>query len=368
METTLKTSPIRPAVAPSVARAAAPHTIPVMASSLTVAFSAQARSSMKRRLLKILAVLSAGALLPGIGHAQSDKPISLVVGYSAGGSADFVARVVGTELGKRLGRTVIIENVAGASGMIAVQKVLNAPADGNIIYMGGTDTVAVPMVNPKVKLDWEKDLLPVGRMTTVPMILAVPSSSPYATLSDLVSALRKSGKENFNYATPGIGTMQHFYGSLINKQAKIEMLHVPYRGGAQIANDLVGGQVDSAVLVLSTAMPFLKEGKIKALSVSDTTRVPQLPNVKRIGEEEGFNGVSLPLWQGLFVKAGTPAATVTAYEKALLEAVAQPEVRTKLAESGITVAPMSGRELRAFVKPQAVLYRDIVSTAKITME
>lgn len=341
---------------------------PAAASSLTVAFSKPAQSSMKRKLLKLLAVLSAGALLPGLGHAQSDKPISLVVGYSAGGSADFVARVVGAELAKRLGRTVIIENVAGGSGMIAVQKVINAPADGNIIYMGGTDTVAVPIVNPKVKLDWEKDLVPVGRMTTLPMILAVPASSPYATLSDLVSALRKSGKESFNYATPGVGTMQHFYGSLIKQNAKIDMLHIPYRGGAQIANDLVGGQVDSAVLVLSTAMPFLKEGKIKALSVSDTVRVPQLPNVKRIGEEEGFNGVSLPLWQGLFVKAGTPAATVTAYEKALLAAVAQPDVRTKLAESGVTVAPMSGRELRAFVSPQAALYRDIVKAANITME
>ena len=236
---------------------------------------------MKYRLLNKLALLGAGVLLAGISHAQSDKPISLVVGYSAGGSADFVARVVGAELAKRLGRTVVIENVAGASGMLAVQKVINAPAEGNLIYMGGTDTVSVPMVNPKVKLDWEKDLLPIGRMTTLPMIFAVPANSPHSNLSSLVNALRKNGKDSFNYASPGIGTMQHFYGSLINKQAKIEMLHVPYRGGAQIATDLVGGQVDSAVLVLSTAMPFLKDGKIKALSVSDVVRAPQLPNVKR---------------------------------------------------------------------------------------
>ena len=323
---------------------------------------------MKRRLLNKLAVLAAGALWAGMAHAQSDKPVSLIVGYSAGGSADFIARVVGAELAKRLGRQVIIENVVGASGMLAAQKVLNAPADGNLIYMGGTDTVAVPMVNPKVKLDWDKDLMPVGRMTTVPMILAVPANSPHATFSDLVGALRKSGKDSFNYATPGIGTMQHFYGALINKQANVSMLHVPYRGGAQIVNDLVGQQVDSAVLVLSTAMPFLKEGKIKALSVSDTARVPQLPNVKRIGEEEGFNGVSLPLWQGLFVKAGTPAATVAAYEKALLAAVTQPEVRAKLLESGITVAPLGGQELQEFIKPQAALYLDIVKTGKITME
>lgn len=323
---------------------------------------------MKRRLLNNLALMGATTLLTGVTQAQTDKPISLVVGYSAGGSADFVARVVGAELGKRLGRSVLVENVAGASGMLAAQKVINGSSDGTMIYMGGTDTVSVPMVNPKVKLDWEKDLLPIGRMTTLPMIFAVRANSPHNSLSDLISALRKSGNESFSYATPGIGTMQHFYGSLINQKAKVSMLHVPYRGGTQIATDLVGGQVDSAVLVLSTAMPFLKDGRLKALSVSDTMRVPQLPNVKRIGEEEGFNGISLPLWQGLFVKAGTPPAVLAGLEKALLEAVKQPEVAAKLAEGGITAAPMAGSDMLAFVKPQAALYRDIVKSAKITME
>jgi tripartite-type tricarboxylate transporter receptor subunit TctC len=323
---------------------------------------------MTRRLWSRLAALAAWALWAGAVHAQSDKPISLVVGYSAGGSADFVARVVGAELAKRLGRQVIVENVAGASGMLAVQRVLNAPADGNLIYFGGTDTVVVPLVNAKVRLDWEKDLQAIGRLTTVPMIFAVPKASPYTTLSELIAALRKGGSDGFSYATPGIGTMQHLYGALINKQARVSMLHIPYRGGAQIANDLVGRQVDSAMLVMSTAMPFLKEGKIKALSVSDTARVPQLPDVRRIGEEEGFNGTALPLWQGLFVKAGTPAAHVAACEKALLESLAQAEVRAKLQESGITAAPLNGSDFRAFVRPQAALYRDIVGSAKISME
>jgi tripartite-type tricarboxylate transporter receptor subunit TctC len=324
---------------------------------------------MKRKLSR-LAAFAACALVAGAAQAQAqaDKPISLVVGYSAGGSADFVARVAGAELSTLLGRQVLIENVAGASGMLAAQKVLNAPADGSLIYMGGTDTVLIPMVNPKVKLDWDKDLQPVGRMTTVPMIFAVPKTSPYSTLSELIAALRKGGKEGFNYGTPGIGTMQHLYGSLISHRSKVAMLHIPYRGGAHITNDLIGQQLDSAMLVVSTAMPFLKDGKIKALSVSDTTRLPQLPDVKRIGEEEGFEGIALPLWQGLFVKAGTPAATVAAYEKALLKALAQPAVRAKLQESGITVAPLNGRELKAFVAPQAALYRDIVQSAKITLE
>jgi tripartite-type tricarboxylate transporter receptor subunit TctC len=329
----------------------------------------------RRQLLRqaaAMTVLSTGTLITHTAQAQSDsgntKPISLIVGYSAGGSADLVARIVATDLGKRLGRTVIIENVAGASGMLAAQRVLNGPADGSLIYMGGTDTVVVPMVNPKVKLDWENDFIPVGRMTTVPMIFAVRKASPYANLQDLVAALRKGGKDSINFATPGIGTMQHLYGALINKQAKVSMLHVPYRGGTHITNDLVGGQVDSAMLVLSTAMPFLKDGKIRALSVSDTARVQQLPDVKRIGEEEGFSGMALPLWQGLFMKAGTPAATVSAADKALQEALAQSELRQKLQEAGITVAPLNGPEFKTFIKPQAKLYRDIVTTSQITME
>ncbi|MCM5681281.1 tripartite tricarboxylate transporter substrate binding protein [Schlegelella sp. S2-27] len=322
---------------------------------------------MKRIVLAAVGIVALG--LAGLQpvQAQSDKPISLIVGYSAGGSADLVARVVAPEMGKRLGRQVIIENVAGASGMLAVQRVLNASADGSAIYMGGTDTVVIPMVNSKVKHSWERDFVPLGRLTTVPMVIAVPASSRYSTLSDLIAAARKEGS-HLTYATPGIGTMQHFYAALISKQARVSMVHVPYRGGAHIANDLIGQQVDAAVLVLSTAMPHLKDGRIKALSVSDATREPALSSVKRIGDEEGFNGVSLPLWQGLFAKAGTPAAVVAAYEKALLAALEEPELRKKLADSGFTVAPLGGKGLSAFIKPQAEVYRDIVEAARISLE
>ena len=114
----------------------------------------------------------------------------------------------------------------------------------------------------------------------------------------------------------------------------------------------MGNQVDSAMLVVSTAMPFLKDGKIKALSVSDAARIPQLPNVRRIGEEDGFNGVALPLWQGLIVKAGTPVGVTAALEKAMLEVLDQPDVRSKFQEAGVTPAPLNGRDLTAFVKAQ----------------
>lgn len=320
----------------------------------------------RRQINRMFAAAAVGAAAPAF--AQSERPVSLVVGYSAGGSADLTARVVGAELAKRLGRPVAVENVTGASGMLAVQKALNGPADGSIIYMGGTDTVVIPMVNQRVKHDWAKDFAPVGRMTTVPMLFAVPADAPYQSLGELLAALRKMGPNHFSYATPGIGTMQHLYGEMINRTGKVSMLHVPYRGGAQIVNDLVGRQVHGAVLVLSTALPFLKDGKIRALSVSGNERVPQLPNVRRIGEEEGFKGQALPLWQGLFVKAGTPAPVVAGFERALMQALATPEVVGKLADGGITVAPMSGQQMKGFVTLQANTYREIVGAARISME
>ena len=155
---------------------------------------------------------------------------------------------------------------------------------------------------------------------------------------------------------------------LIAKNAKVSMLHIPYKGGSTIANDLVAGQVESAVLTLAAALPFLKDGKIKALSISDNVRASQLPNVKAIVEEPGLKGGALPLWQGFFVKAGTPPVILKSYEKALVEAMAQPEVQAKLQAAGITPAPMTGRQMKAFVSLQANVYRDVVTSANISLE
>lgn len=299
-----------------------------------------------------------------VAWAQADKPISLVLGYTPGGTTDFVARTVATELSKELGRPVIVDNVPGASGMLGAQKVINAPADGNTIYLGGTDTVVIPMVNQRIKVDWAKDYVPIGRSTYVSMILAVNAKSPYNNLSDLFTAIRK-GKSDFNYATPGIGTMQHLYGALISKNAKVAMKHIPYKGGAQVATDLVGGHIDSAVLTTTSSAQFLKDGSIKALSIADNVRSPLLPNVKALGEEDGFASVSLPLWHAFFLKAGTPPAIVTAYEKALMNVVNNPAVQAKFREAGATPSPMVSKELGAYIKSQAAIYHDVIESAKI---
>ncbi|MGJ7614025.1 MULTISPECIES: Bug family tripartite tricarboxylate transporter substrate binding protein [unclassified Variovorax] len=316
----------------------------------------------------MVVLLAGAACLSSTALAQSDKPITMIVGYSAGGSADSVARICATALSTVLKRQVIVENVTGASGILAANKAVNGPVDGSVIYLGGSDTILTPMVNPHAKLDWEKALLPVGRVATSPLVFVVHKKSPYNNLSDLIAGLRKTEKASFNYAVPGLGTSQHVYAAVMSLRYKVSMTPIPYRGGAQIVSDLAGEQVDGAVLALSTALPFLKDGSIKALSISDAPRVAQLPQVKPISEEKEFTDVSLPIWQGLFLKAGTPPATVTAYEQALAQALENPELRKKLSDAGFAVAPLNGAELQTFMKSQASLYRGVVKTLKLTTE
>lgn len=323
---------------------------------------------MQRRqlLIRLAATCGAASVLP-LARAQADKPISLVLGYAAGGTTDFIARGVAQEMSRLLNRQVIVENVPGVSGMLGAQKVANGPADGSLIYVGGTDTVLVPMLNSKTRIQWDRDFVPIGSSTYVSMILAVNSKSPYQSLSELIADLRKT-KKDFTYATPGVGTMQHLYASLIGTKTKVPLVHVPYKGGAAIANDLIGGHVDGAVLTTTSASAYLKDGSIRALSIADSVRSPALPNVRTIGEEEGFTSLSLPLWHAFFVKTGTPPATIAAYESALLTAVKNPEMQKRFREAGATPWVQAGKELTPYIRQQASLFKDAVEAAKIVVE
>jgi tripartite-type tricarboxylate transporter receptor subunit TctC len=299
--------------------------------------------------------------------AQSEGPITLLVGYSAGGSADLAARIIAPEIASRLGRTVLVENATGASGMIAFQKLLNGDADTNTIYYGGFDTVAVPMTNAKVKANWETETTPVARTTTTSMAIVVPAQSKYADLAALVAAA-KAAPEAVSYGSPGIGSAQHMLGELLSQKAGVTFLHAPYRGGAQVTNDLLAGVLDSAILTLSTALPLAKEGKIRVLAVSNPERVALLPDTPTLSELPGFDGLAFPLWQGVFVKAGSPEDFVATLDKAISEALATPDVEKRYADAGFMASPLGSREFTAFVKAQAQTYKSIIVSAKIAVE
>lgn len=313
---------------------------------------------------RMLAVLSL-ILLSASGARAQTGPVSLLVGYSAGGSADFVARIMASELSTQLGRTVIVENAAGASGMIALQRLVNAPADGNTIYFGGFDTVTVPMVNLEAKIDWRRDTVPVGRTTTMPMVWVVPKDAPYRDLGGLIAAA-KAEPGSISYGTPGVATAQRFLGEIVSSRGGVELLQVPYRGGAQIMTDLIGGNLNSAVAVLSTALPYVRQGQVHALAIFDVARSPQLPDVPPASETAGFEGVSLPLWQGIFVRTGTSQGFVDQLDTAIKAALAIPQAQERLGEAGFSAAPLGPAEFASFIEGEVRTYEQIIKAANIT--
>jgi tripartite-type tricarboxylate transporter receptor subunit TctC len=313
----------------------------------------------------VLGFAALGMLSPAL--AQSDGTVTLLVGYSAGGSADFAARVVAPELGERLGRTVVVENATGASGMIALQNLLNGGTDGSVLYYGGFDTVAVPMVNKSVGIDWKTQTIPVGRTAITSMTIAVPAASPITTMQDLVAAA-KAEPDTITYGSPGIGSAQHFVGEMVSSVADITLVHAPYQGGAQVSTDLLAGLLDAAVLTTSTALPFISDGQARALAVTSQDRSPVLPDVPALSEIEGFGGVALPLFQGVFVKAGTSPEIVAELSAALFDLGQDPEVVQRLSESGFIASPLEAEPFAAFIDEQQAIYASIIDGAQISVE
>ncbi|HZH05237.1 MAG TPA: tripartite tricarboxylate transporter substrate binding protein [Lautropia sp.] len=296
----------------------------------------------------------------------ADKPITLIVPYTAGGSVDFVARLVGQHLGARLKQTVVVENVGGAGGAIGVARAVRAPPDGYTLVMGPDSPIAIAgLVNPAaVKYDAMKDLIPVGLVNTAPMVLVARPGLPITSMQDLVKlASTQPGK--LTYATSGIGTVLHLAMEIIKSRARIDVTHVPYRGGAQIITDLTGDQVDLAVLVSVSAAPSVASGRIKAIASTAAERLPTLPDVPALSESPGFKDFEIVAWTGLFAPAGTSPAIVDRLNSELNVVLASAEVRGKLQDQGAVPGSGSAADFGAFLRREQQRYERIVKDANI---
>ncbi|MFC5609781.1 Bug family tripartite tricarboxylate transporter substrate binding protein [Variovorax soli] len=317
----------------------------------------------------VLAALLAAAL-PGIALAQAAwpaaKPITLVVPYSAGGSVDFNARLVATKLGERLKQSVVIENVAGAGGVIGVTKVVNAAPDGYTLVAGPDSVIAIgKLINPAAfKFDPLKDLAPVGMLNTAPMVLVARPGLPVQSYGDLVK-LAKASPGKYNYATSGVGTVLQLAMELLKEKSGIFVTHIPYRGGAQIATDVIGNQVDLAMLVSTSAIPHINGGRLKALGVTSAKRLDALPNVPAFGEMPGLKDYSMVSWTGIFAPAATPPAVVKRLNEELNAVLKDPEVRAKLQEQGAVPGSGSAEDLGKFVRTEYARNQKIVQAANI---
>ena len=323
----------------------------------------EARQVLSRRSL--LGAAALGLVLPAAAQGSFPaKPLKLVVGYPAGGSVDLAARVVGDGLAARLRGTVVVDNVGGAAGAIAAQRVASAPADGYTLLVGASnELVATRIVNPAQRYDGRRDFTPLGLVATSPLILAARPGLGVKSMADLLElAKRQPGK--LSYGSSGVGSTLHFAGELLNQRAGISIAHVPYRGVAPLTSDLAGGSLDLAVLSPTAAQPFLQSGRIVPLAVTSAQRLSALPQVPAMAELAPLRGYELVGWFALMAPRALPADTAQRITAALQEALAEPAVRKRLEDAGMV--PATGREdLARLIAEEDRKYEQLAAFAKM---
>lgn len=321
---------------------------------------------MQRRFLPraILALAAACGIAPAFA-AWPDKPISLVVPYAPGGTADALARLLAQHLGPRLKTTVVVLNKAGASGVIGQGEVARAPADGYTVLYDATPLSINPHLQ-KLPYDPEKDLLPLTLVAVTPMLVAVPKSSPYTTLADLIKAGKQSpGKLTFG--SGGQGTVQYMGAELFAQKAGLRLTHVPYKSGGPFIQAILSGEIDLGFANVPALTAHVKSGMVRPLAITAGARSPGHPDVPTIGEA-AVKGYEVYEWNGLFVPAGTPAEIVRALQAAVRDVMALPEVKERFDALGSRIVASSPEDFRQFLAAERVRWGETVKAAGIKKE
>jgi tripartite-type tricarboxylate transporter receptor subunit TctC len=312
--------------------------------------------------------LAATTLAAGAAGAQSVA--TLVVPYPAGGPSDFVARTVQPDLQRGLGQTVIVDNVGGVSGALGIQKVLAAAADGQTMVLASPmELVLAPLTLKTVKHKPE-ELRPAAVMVSTTLVLAARKDLPAATLEELIEAQRKPGAKDLTYGSAGNGTLYHLAGESFARQAGLRMTHVPYKGTAPMVTDLLGGQIDVAFLPMAGNIPaMIKEGKLKAYGVTARQPHPLFPALPAIAAGKALDKLEFDLWAGIFVSARVPNAQLDKLNGAILQSLANPEVRKAFESTGNVVAkPMKPAELDKFYAAEIARYQAIAKALNVQPE
>ena len=297
------------------------------------------------------------------------RPVKMIVPFAPAGASDFVARIVAPKLSELLGQQVIIENRVGASGNIGLEAAGHAPPDGYTIFLGNIGTIAInPGVFKTMPVDTRKDLIAVTLVAEVPSILVAHPSLAAADVAGLV-ALAKAKPGTLNFASPGPSTLNRLEMESFMRMARINMMHIPYKGGAGPAvTGLVAGETQLMFVTLSSAMAFVQSGHLKALAVTTKQRVEALPKVPTM-IEAGYPEMVSSSWQGVFVPAGTPRPVVAKLHAALVAAFDSPDVRKKLAVGGATVVTSrTPEEFAAFVNAEVSKWGGVARDAGVTAE
>jgi tripartite-type tricarboxylate transporter receptor subunit TctC len=322
---------------------------------------------MRAFVFRIALCIFALAGLTPVAAAQATLPkaIRIVVPFSPGGSNDVIARAIAGPLAKRLDIPVIVENKAGAAGVVGADYVAKSPRDGSVLLLTSSSFLTAAATQSQLPYDPITAFAPVAMVGRGPMLLVVSATTPYKTPADLVAAARaKPGV--LNYGTAGVGSIAHLTTELLDDTAKIQMVHVPYKGAANAATDLAGGQIQVMISNYSTLAPLIKSGKVKALAVTSKQPHPAFADLPPLATVAA--GFAVDIWVGVFAPAGTPAAVVDRLNQEITAIAASPELAPVLEPDGTLPDPMRPAAFATLVKDELAQWKLIATEHKIVAE
>ena len=327
----------------------------------------------KRHVLRATTLALSTLVLGGLIHAQAHaqdfppkKPVTLVVGFAAGGAADAAARLIAKKLGENIGQSVVVENKGGAGGNIAHQQVANAAADGSVLLFGSVGPLTIAPHLMKLPYDPFKDLAPVSGGVNFPNVLVVHKGAGVKTLAEFVAKAKKN-PGTVDYASTGAGSASHLAGELFNQRAGIDMVHVPYKGGAPALQDLLGERVTSYFAAPPTALPHIEAGKLIPLATTGLTRPAYMPDIPTVAEagDPGFEALN---WYAFVAPGKTPKPMLDRWNTEIVKVLNDPGVKDALNKHGLTPQPTTRAEFAAFMKKEYEQWGRLVKERKLSAE
>jgi tripartite-type tricarboxylate transporter receptor subunit TctC len=322
---------------------------------------------MNSKLQRILLLVAFG-LLAGGASAQTwpTKTVTIVVPFPAGGTTDVLARAISNKLATAIGQPVIVDNKPGAGATLGADLVAKAPADGHTLLMGAVHHTVATNYYKTLRYNFEKDFTPITTVALVPNVMTVSAKSSYNSVKDVI-AVGKSAPEKLSYGSNGNGTAQHMIGTQFQMETGTKVLHVPYKGSAPLTTDLLGGQVEMSFDTITPVLPFIKEGKLKALAVTTSKRSSVLPNVPTL-QEAGVPHIAIGTWFGLLAPAATPAAVVTRLNTELVKIINSPEFKKQMQDIGAEPIGNKPEEMAKQIREETEKFARLVKDGKIVLE
>jgi tripartite-type tricarboxylate transporter receptor subunit TctC len=321
------------------------------------------RTMARAAALCAAAMLGLGAAPAALAQAYPAKTLKILVGFAPGGAMDIVARTVGQKMAAGLGQAVVIENKPGAASNIAIRQLIESPADGYTVMLVANGLTANPLLYTQQPFDPNTDVTPISLVARLPVVIAANPKSEVASLAKLVE-ISKAKPGSLNYGSPGNGSTPHLAVELFARGAGVQLTHVPYKGGKPAIADVLGGQLPLVAVNAVEVQPLWKDGKLKVLAALSAQRVATMPDVPTIAES-GFPGFEANVWHAFIAPRGTPPAIVERLRAEIHKALADPEVKERLANLGAEVSPSTPQELAALVRTEHERYAKLVREAGI---